>query len=1009
MIHENFGNAALRRAVRVALTGGTIAATCGALQAQAATAAAESSDATLAEVVVTGSRISVPNQISISPVTFISAVDIQQTGATRIEDMLNSLPQVFASQGSNIVNGSDGTATINLRGLNAKRTLVLVDGLRLGPGDPRSAGAADVNMIPAELIENVEILTGGASSVYGADAVAGVVNFKLNDHFEGVKLIADGGLYQHHNTDQQGVETTLNTFNTNNPGANFAPAPGSVTAGATKSLAFIAGLNSPDGKGNATFYATYRNVNAVIQSKYAVSACTLGSGYSTSGGKFSCSGSGTTNPAQFFQFNTAGHRINDTQLNAAGQLIPFTTAGRYNFGPLNYFQRPDERYTSGAFLHYEFNEHAIVYANTMFMDDRSIAQIAQSGAFQTVYNVPCTNPFLTPQEVSTWCNGLTGAPAGTTNLFIGRRNVEGGDRQDDLQHTDWRVVLGVRGKITDAWDYDANYQYSLVNLSETYYNDLSKTKIQNALNVTTDPATGLPVCASGGSCVPWNIFQPGGVTPAATAYLATPGLQRGQIKQTIVNANLTGDLGKYGVQLPTANNGLKVNVGAEWHDERTFTTPDQEFQSGDLAGQGGPILPVGGGIVSREAFAELNLPLIEDKPFAQSLAFDGGFRYSDYSLGFKTNTFKAGLEFTPISDFRFRASFSRAVRAPNIGELFSAQSVALDGNTDPCAGAHPTATQAQCVAAGVSGAQYGNIVANSANQYNGLTGGNPGLKPETALTSSFGIGWTPSYVPNLRFQVDYYDIKIENVIQTIGADTILAECTSSGLFCNLIHRDTLGSLWLSNSGYVTDALANVGRLQEKGVDLDLSYAFDMGAAGKLHTNLIGTWLNNYIITPVQNNGLTSRNCAGYYGDQCSNFTAGAGAPVFRWRNTLRTTWSTPWSGLDMSVAWRYFSAVQLEALSSNPNLSAGPGKTIANGFISNTDARIPSFTYIDFTASMKVTDKIQMRIGCNNILDKQAPAIGSTNQPGTTANGNTFPQVYDALGRYIFGTLVVQF
>jgi iron complex outermembrane recepter protein len=1007
MIHENFGNAVLRRAVRVALTGGTIAATCGALQAQAATAAAESSDTALAEVVVTGSRISVPNQISISPVTFISAVDIEQTGATRIEDMLNSLPQVFASQGSNIVNGSDGTATINLRGLNAKRTLILVDGQRLGPGDPSSAGASDVNMIPAELIENVEILTGGASSVYGADAVAGVVNFKLNDHFEGVKLVANAGLYQHHNTDQQGVETTLNTFNTTNPGANFAPAPSHVTAGATKELAFIAGLNSPDGKGNATFYATYRNVNAVIQSKYAVSACTLSSGYSTSGGKFNCSGSGTTNPAQFFQFNTAGKRINDTQLNAAGQLVPFTTAGRYNFGPLNYFQRPDERYTSGAFLHYEFNEHATVYANTMFMDDRSIAQIAQSGAFQSVYNVPCTNPFLTAQEVSLWCNGLTGAPAGTTNLFIGRRNVEGGDRQDDLEHTDWRVVAGVKGKIVEGWEYDTNFQTSIVNLSETYYNDLSKTKIQDALNVSL--VNGVPTCNAGVGCVPWNIFQPGGVTPAATAYLATPGLQRGQVKQYEVNANVTGDLGKYGVQLPTATNGLKVNFGLDWRDERSFFEPDQEFQSGDLAGQGGAILPVGGGIVSREAFAELNLPLVEDKPFAQSLAFDGGFRYSDYSLGFKTNTFKAGLEFTPISDFRFRASFSRAVRAPNISELFSAQSVALDGNTDPCAGAKPTATQAQCVAAGVSAAQYGTIVANSAAQYNGLTGGNPNLKPETALTSSFGIGWTPSFVPNLRMQVDYFDIKIEDVIQKIGADTILRECTSSGLFCNLIHRDNLGSLWLSNNGYTVDALANVGRLEEKGVDLDLSYAFDMGAAGKLHTNLIGTWLNNYTITPIQSNGATSRNCAGYYGDQCSNFNAGAGAPVFRWRNTLRTTWSTPWSGIDVSVAWRYFSAVQLEALSSNPNLSAGPGNTIASGAISNTDARIPSFTYIDFTASMKVTDKIQMRIGVNNILDKQAPAVGATNQPSTTANGNTFPQVYDALGRYLFGTLTVQF
>jgi iron complex outermembrane receptor protein len=1011
MLHENLGHAVLRRAVRVALTGGTLAATCTAVHAQTAPAAATATtDATLTEVVVTGSRISVPNQVSISPVTSVSALDIQQTGAARIEDVLNSLPQVFASQGAMLSNGSDGTATVNLRGLNAKRTLVLVNGLRLGPGDPASAGASDVNMIPTELIESVEILTGGASSVYGADAVAGVVNFKLNDHFEGVKLVADGGIYQHQNNNQNNVQDAITTFNTNN-GANFAPAPNNVNAGATKSLAFIAGLNSADGNGNATFYATYRNVNAVLEAKYAVSACTLASGFATTTGHLSCSGSGTTNPARFFQLSSTG-LLNDNTLNKAGGLIPFGDANRFNYGPLNYFQRPDERYTAGSFLHYDFNEHASVYANTMFMDDRSISQIAPSGAFQTVYNVPCTNPFLTAQEVSTWCganSAATGAAPGTTNLYIGRRNVEGGDRQDDLEHTDWRLVLGVKGKITDAWEYDVSGQVSLANLSETFYNDVSKIKIQDALNVIVGP-TGQPVCASGGSCVPWNIFQPGGVTPAAVAYLDTPGLQRGQVKTYTVSANFTGDLGKYGVQIPTASNGLKVNVGAEWRDERTFFEPDQEFQSGDLAGQGGPILPVSGGIVSREGFMEMNLPLIEDKPFAQSLAVDAGYRYSDYSLGFKTNTYKLGIEWTPISDIRFRGSFSRAVRAPNIAELFSAQSVGLDGTQDVCAGPTPTPTVAQCVQAGVPAAQYGKILANSAGQYNGLAGGNPDLKPETALTTSFGVGYTPSFVPNLRMQVDYYDIKIEDVIQTIGSNTILQLCTQSDEFCNLIHRNANGSLWLSNQGYVIDALANVGQLEEKGIDIDLSYAFDLGAAGKIRSNLVGTWLNNYTITPIQSEGSTARNCAGFWGPQCSAFGSAAGTPVFRWRDTLRTTWSTPWYGLDFSVAIRYFSPVQLETLSSNPNLSAGAGNTVASGAIPNTDARIPSYTYLDLTASMKVTDKIQLRVGVNNVLDKQAPAIGgSVDQPLPSVNGNTFPQVYDALGRFIFGSLTVQF
>jgi iron complex outermembrane receptor protein len=1016
MLEENFGHDILRRAVRLALTGGTIAAAgMGVAHAQQAPAGAADTDtgSGLSEVVVTGSRISVPNQVSISPVTFVSAETLQQTGATRVEDMLNSLPQVFASQGSNIVNGSDGTATINLRGLDAKRTLVLVNGLRLGPGDPRSGGASDVNMIPADLIDSVDVLTGGASSVYGADAVAGVVNFKLNDHFEGVKLIANGGLYQHHNNNQDFVQDAITNYNAETGNA-FAPAPSHVTGGADKELTFLAGINSPDGKGNATFYASYRNINSVIQSKYAVSACSLNSGYATSTGKVGCGGSGTTNPARFFQIGTDGTQLNDNTLTPGGALTPYSNAHAFNYGPLNYFQRPDERWTTGAFIHYDFNEHASVYASTMFMDDRSVAQIAPSGAFQTVFNVPCTNPYLTAEEVGAWCGGnsaLTGAAPGTTNLYIGRRLVEGGNRQDDLEHTDFRLTVGVKGMIIDGWDYDASFQFSQVNLSDTYYNDVSKVKIQNALNATTDPTTGAVVCASGPPCVPWNVFNIGGVTAAQAAYLDTPGVNRGQIKQYVANINFTGDLGKYGVQLPTANNGVKLNFGGEFREEKSFTIPDNEFQTGDLAGQGGPTLPVDGGIKSNDAFAEINVPLVEGKPGADELAFDGGYRYSSYSLGFKTNTFKAGLEWSPISEVRLRGSFARAVRAPNVGELFGAQSVGLDGATDPCAGPTPNATAAQCALTGVSAAQYGHVLANSASQYNGLTGGNPGLKPETALTSSFGVGWTPAYIPGLRAQVDYFNIKIEDVIQGIGADTILAQCVDSANFCNLIHRNSAGSLWLSNTGYVTDTLANVGQLQEKGIDVDLGYAFDMGAMGKIRTNLVGTWINNYTITPLSNDGTTSRGCSGYYGVQCSSFTAGAGAPVFRWRHTLRTTWSTPWSGLDMSVAWRYFSPVQLETLSSNPNLNSGlPGAaSIASGAISNTDARIPSFTYIDFTASIKVADKIQLRVGVNNILDKQAPAIGITNQPGTTANGNTFPQVYDSLGRYLFGQLSVQF
>jgi len=1028
MPQNNFGNSQLRLAVRLALTGGSLAASFGVANAQttAAATAPATADTTLSEVVVTGSRIAAPNAVSISPVTYVSAIDIQQTGITEVADLLNQLPQVFADQGSNIVNGGNGTETVNLRGLNAKRTLVLVDGFRLGYGDPRTGGAgSDINQIPAALIDSIEVLTGGASSVYGADAVAGVVNFKLNDHFEGVKLVANAGIYNHDNGNNQNVQTDLNNYNTST-GNNFAPAPSSTTGGATQELTFIAGLNSADGNGNATVYATYRKVQAVLQSKYSSSACTFGSGYlggspsdGDNKGQFGCSGSSTSFPGRFYKLNSAGVTTSDSTIGPGGSLVPFTHANAFNYGPLNYYQTPDTHYTSGAFLHYEFNEHATVYSQTMFMDDRTILQIAPSGAFfGDAYTVNCANPYLSTAEVGAWCGGTT---AGTTSgLYIGRRNVEGGNRQDDVEHTDWREVIGVKGKINDGWDYDASYQYSIVNLSDTFYNDVSSTRINDAFDVivpTTGVNAGKPTCAVtaagvttglGAGCVPWNIFTPGGVTPAATNYIDTPGIQRGQITQTVVNANVTGDLGKYGVQLPTASSGLKVNLGAEWRDVYSQNEPDEEFQNGDLAGQGGPRAPVAGGIISREGFFEARMPILEDMPFAKALDVETGYRYSDYSLGFKTNTYKFGVDWAPISDVRFRGTFQRAVRAPNVVELFAPQSVGLDGNTDPCAGATPTYSEAACARTGVTSAEYGHILSNTASQYNGLTGGNTGLKPETALTSSFGIQLTPSFLPNFRMNIDYYDIKIENVIETVGADTILKECLTADLFCSDVQRSNIGSLWIGNTGFVVDSLQNVGGLEEKGIDIDGAYSLDVGAMGKVRFGLVGTWLNDYTVTPIAANG-ASYNCAGYYGLACSSVTEGAGTPVFRWRDTFRTTWSTPWDGIDVSVAWRYFSAVQLESLSYNPLIAAAAGATVANGGISNTDAHIASYSYLDLTASAKVGDKVTVRLGVNNVLDKSPPVIGSNNLPSTSGNGNTFPQVYDSLGRFIFGEVIAQF
>jgi len=1009
------GNHKLRLAIRTALGGGSLVASIGAVHAQTAPATvANAPSEQLQEVVVTGSRIAVPNQSSISPVTFVSAVDIEQTGVTRVEDLLNQLPQVFSNQASTVSNGSNGTASVDLRGLSPKRTLVLVNNIRLGPGDPQTAGQSDVNTIPVALIDSIEILTGGASSAYGADAVAGVVNFKLNDHFEGVKIVANGGIYQHNNTDVEGINEQI-------AAQGFTQAPSSVWTGAQQSLSFIAGLNSSDGNGNATVYATYKNAEAVLQSKYSYSACSLNSGFlGTAGGPtgsgginghYACGGSLTSYPGTLLNLSLTNPNYPSGiyTIGANGSLS--TTPNLYNYGPLNYFSRPDQNYTAGAFLHYQFNEHATVYSQTMFMDDHTVAQVAPGGDFANNGAFSCGNPFLSAAEFNLF--QCTNAPGAMTNpaVYILRRNIEGGPRTSDQEHMDFHQVIGVKGAIDNVWSYDVSWQYALV-VQPTFNGGFFSTNLlNNALNVTGTAAN--PVCISGPPCVPYNIFSPGQVTQAALNYLSVPSLTQGRLSQTDVLGSVTGELGKYGVQSPLADSGLAVNFGAEYRDTRSSYQPDEESISDDLAGAGGATFPITGGVISREGFMEARMPLITDKFLADQLNFETGYRYSSYNLGFKTNTWKLGLDWAPIHDVRLRASFSRAVRAPNVAELYVPSAITLDGtySSDPCAGPTPAYTPAQCANTGVKPGQYGNIAANPAGQYQGLQGGNANLKPETALTTSFGVGFTPSFLPGFRAQIDYYDIHIEDVIQQIGGGVILQQCATADLLCDLIHRDANGTLFASpTQAYVIDTLVNVGSLEEKGVDLDISYRFDMGALGKLTSALNGTYINAYDVTPIELNPGTGFNCAGLYGPVCSSAQSGSGQPMPRWRHRFTSTWATPWQGLDVTATWRYFGTVKYEGLSSNANLMTPGGATIANGGISNTDATLHAQSYFDLTAALRIADKVTFRLGVNNVFDRNPPVVGTTYSPGPpTGNGNTFPGVYDALGRYIFGEITAQF
>jgi len=1002
-------------------------------------------------IVVTGTRLRSPNLESASPVTVVTAEEFALTGTTRVEDLINSLPQVFAGQGGNVSNGSTGTATLDLRGLGSERTLVLVNGRRMAPGTP-STSSPDINMIPAALIERVDVLTGGASSVYGADAVAGVVNFVLDTDFEGFKVNLNYGVYNHNNRSSNDIRGA-------NDARGFGYPTGMVTDGGTFDGTIAFGSSFDDGRGRVTAYAGYRKIDPVLQARRDYSACSLSANTAaattTLGRKYNCGGSATSATGTVFYNEGFGADFTSTlaQFGPNRTLLGGTTP--FNFGPLNYFQRPDERYTAGLFADYEISSAIKPYMEFMFMDDRTVAQIAPSGNFGNTLSINCDNPLLGAGQRAALCNNANllvsplpsnafivtgnvaaenaarvarglGEPLLPTTPFnfvnqidgtsynrgfaqILRRNVEGGGRQDDLQHVSYRAVIGVKGDLSPAWSYDAFYQYGRNNYAQTYLNDFSVTRLGRAIDVVAGPG-GTPVCrstldGSDPNCVPWDIFSPGTVAPSAAsvAYLATPGFSRGVVSQQVANAFLSGSLGEYGLKTPWADQGVDVVFGVEYRKESLEFSSDSAFSTGDLAGQGAATLPVSGSFNVKEFFTEVRIPIAQDS-WVYDFTITGGYRYSDYSTGVNTDTFKIEGEFAPIRDFRIRGGFNRAVRAPTVQDLFAPNLVALDGSSDPCAGFVLTAANTGCLAQGLSVGQF--VAPNPADQYNGFVGGNANLQPEIADTYTAGVVITPSFLPGFTASVDYFNIDIAQAIGGIGSDTILAACTATAdpFFCGLINRDPTGSLWRSAGGFTTNVTQNIGGFKTSGIDGQVNYNTEIGDLGTLTFNFLGTYLDTLVTdTGVSIPGLDQTfDCVGLYGNVC-------GSPNPEWRHQARVGFNFR-NGIGASVRWRYFDGVGLDSVSSNTNLSNTGGTGPSPGGVARPGAAgFDAVNYFDLTFTFDAGDNFNFVLGANNVLDKAPPTTGSQACPAGACNGNVFAQTYDALGRYLFAGVTLDF
>ncbi|HEX4969653.1 MAG TPA: TonB-dependent receptor [Steroidobacteraceae bacterium] len=992
----------IRRAVRYALLTSAAAAAAG---------PAFAADQTIQEVVVTGSRIAQPNLETTSPVTQVTADDIAVQGVTRVEDLVNQLPQAFAAQNANVSNGSTGTATVNLRGLGSARTLVLVDGRRMPYGGVTNS-AADLNQIPAAMVERVEVLTGGASAAYGSDAIGGVVNFIMKKDFEGVQFDAMYGLYQHNN-DYGGpgavkLRDVIATKGQANP-TQFALPDDNVTDGNAREFNVTMGVSTEDGRGNITAYAGVRDNKEVLQRDRDYSACSLNANPKTS---FACGGSGTSYPGYFYQAGTGAFTIDSATGNT---FRPFTADDLYNFGPKNHYQRPDTRYVLGAMGHYELAEVADVYTQLMYTDYESVAQIAPGGNFFDTGTINCDNPFLsrggaagTSQFETLGCTDALAAAGGSVPLYIARRNVEGGGRQQRFENSSFRALLGVRGQISENWDYDASVQYSAVIADQSANNYFHKTRLVRAMDAVDsgladgDPATGasgVTVCRSvidgtDPNCIPYNPFQIGGVTPEALGYIQVPGLQQGKITQEIYSATVTGDLGAYGIKSPWAQESIKIAIGAEKRFDSLKNTTDDPTSQFLLSGAGGPTIGISGSTKVTDLFTELRLPLVQDAPFADQLGLELAYRNSDYDP-ITTDTYKIGGDWAPVQDVRFRASYQRAVRAANVVELFTSQGFNLfDLPGDPCGWALNTpdpdtddpaipatldpTLAAQCTAHGVPVGQLGRKSLDSpAGQYNFLQGGDTSLIPETSDTYTYGVILQPRFLPHLALSIDYFDISIDDTISVVGADTTLNACYigHDDASCALVQRDDNGSLW-RGTGHVIDLNTNIGGLETKGVDLSASYTgVELGGLGELSFNLVGTYLDE--LTYISGvGGVEPTECKGKYsGALC-------GVPNPEWRHHFRMGWETPWN-VDLSFTWRYYGSVT----------------NIVDATSTNIDYELGARSYFDLAGNWAVTEKASILLGINNVLDKDPPI---TSAVGTTGNGNTFPQTYDALGRWIF-------
>jgi len=818
------------------------------------------------------------------------------------------------------------------------------------------AMSPDINQIPAMMIERVEVLTGGASATYGADAVAGVINFILRQ-VQGLEVSAGISGYQHDNRnkyiqglmDEQGFD-----YPTGNTGID----------GKAYNINIVFGRDFADGRGNATAYANWRKNDALQQGSRDYGSCALDQ-YGTA-----CGGDSWATEVPNFWIapltDNFGPNSYDHELAAFLVLQPDSSlalddwgnpSNRYNYAPIVYYMRPDERWSLGAFIDYEINQHAVVYLETMAFDDHTESQLAESGTFfAEPYPLLQSNTYF-PE---TFRQSLQEFWPGEDDfgIYIGKRNTEGGPRVFSMDHSSFRIVAGIKGMLGGEWNYDISYLNAQTDSSSTFSNDLLSTSVARAVDSR--------LCEPDPSCIPYEVFTYGGVTREAADSLSATGKTSAKTETEVFQAYVTGSTG-WG--LPAGD--ILAVAGYEYRKVGFERVADRLFQEGLLLGQPTPIDNLEGRYTVNELFVEANVPLLADRAFARNMTLDLAYRYSDYNTTGGNSTYRIGLDWQALDWLRARSGYNRAVRAPNIGELHSLRELGGFGDQDPCAGSEPYYSFEQCARTGVTAEQYGNIDKMPWAWLNALYGGNPELEPETADTLTAGLVFDVS--DSMRLSLDYWDIRIEGVIEGIQPHVALYQCAQKGLLCDLVRRGPAGTLWKTNESYVIATYWNLGDMHSKGVDA--AWAWSPGDHWSL--NLIGTYYLKKETTTIPDNPDTSWDCAGLAGVRFGIY-----CPVTpKWRHTASVNYDSN-SFWAITGRWRYYDEV-----------------TYIGTYSLIADDNLGAQNYFDLNGILRFKETHDLTLGVNNILDEEPPLVGMA----VETRG-----IYDSLGRYLFMQLTLR-